>query len=121
MPIFTVQERKDLVLKFESRRVSCEAFCKTHNISAPTIYKWRREFEDFGKTIPSVDSDDSFIPIEVSRSDSIDQVSTPEEPSSITSSFKIYASSLTIEFCSGCRISELGAVIGVFGGKNASK
>ena len=117
----TIAEREELVAKFESRTVSCEVFCKHHKITPNQIYKWRKEFSSVSKELSASELDDLFIPLEVSRSDSIEQVSNPEKPSSITSSFKIYDSDLTIEFCSGCRVSELGAVIGVFGGKNASK
>ena len=37
---------QELVSKFESRTISSAEFCKLHNISRGSIYKWRKYFLD---------------------------------------------------------------------------
>ncbi len=37
---------QELVSKFESRTISSTEFCKLHNISRGSIYKWRKYFLD---------------------------------------------------------------------------
>ena len=124
MSKFSLAQRKTLVSKFNSHQVSMREFCREHNISRTTIYKWRKKFKsslDHPTSTPtSTDLDDSFIPLEISPLEAIDYKSE-SQPLSISSRFKLYKSDLIIEFYSGCSITELDAVIAILGGKDATK
>ncbi len=127
-----------LVLKFEKRAESCAKFCKIHNISSGSIYKWRRYFHDNQKQAMVNQNLESknFIPINIDNSSSkINQnslsgsatllkSSSPlslEESaklSKLSSSFKISKSDLSLEFVKGCSLLELRAILEII---NAAK
>ena len=168
---YSEQEWKELVFKFESRKISSTEFCKLHNISRAMMYKWRDHFRELinicklrSSPVSNPSSSDTseshkldkFIPIKVTSSDdnkiaaigspTIDWEESNNATSSsitssmlkglgskvpgdngllkkenlnnlkdhcISSSFNIRKQSFVLEFNSGCKISDLGAILEV--------
>jgi len=76
---------QELVSKFESRTISSAEFCKLHNISRGSIYKWRKYFLD-----DQNDFDGSGDPLEKDKDYTHDYCT-------ILNSFKFYGVDLPIE------------------------
>ena len=109
---------QELVSKFESRTISSAEFCKLHNISRGSIYKWRKYLwrkyflDDQNDFAGSGD----FIPLSVndSKLSSSSQVFIKiDSPLKMTN-----RSGVMIELNSGCNISELKSIMEVL---NATK
>jgi hypothetical protein len=109
------REWQELVFKFESRSISSIEFCKLHNISKASIYKWRKIFME--ERAYSAESN-NFISLAISQ-DSGSTSNHMGKKISVSSPLKISNSlGLTIEFSSGCKLFELAAIIEVL---NATK
>ena len=104
---------QELVSKFESRTISSTEFCKLHNISRGSIYKWRKYFLDYQNDFAgSCD----FIPLSVNDSK---LSSSSQEFIKINSPLRMTnRSGVVIELNSGCNISELKSIMEVL---NATK
>jgi len=93
---------QELVSKFESRTISSAEFCKLHNISRGSIYKWRKYQNDF-------DGPGDFISLSVndrklsSSSQGFIKINSPLKMTS--------RSGVVIELNSGCNISELKSIM----------
>lgn len=104
---------QELVSKFESRTISSAEFCKLHNISRGSIYKWRKYFLDDQNDFAG---SGDFIPLSVndSKLSSSSQVFIKiDSPLKMTN-----RSGVMIELNSGCNISELKSIMEVL---NATK
>ena len=106
--VFSIEQRHELVSKFNRRKINCDEFCKIHKVSRVTIYKWRRDF--FAKT-----KEEKFIPLEIisTANTFANAMSTAVTGSlsKITSPIKITGTSVTVDFVNGCKIEELKAIL----------
>jgi hypothetical protein len=97
---------QELVSKFESRTISSTEFCKLHNISRESIYKWRKYFLDDQNDF---DCSGDFISLSVNDSK---LSSSSQEFIKINSPLKMTnRSGVVIELNSGCNISELKSIM----------
>lgn len=98
---YSEQEWKELVLKFESRNISSVEFCRLHKISKATMYKWRDHFKDILSTAEITGKKENslprgsnhFIPISVSDSSEVSELSSQISASRETSPVKAKPSS----------------------------
>ena len=96
---------QELVSKFESRTISSAEFCKLHNISRGSIYKWRKYFLDDQNDF---DGSGDFISLSVNDRK---LSSSSQEFIKINSPLKMTSrSGVVIELNSGCNISELKSI-----------
>jgi transposase-like protein len=104
---------QELVSQFESRTISSAEFCKLHNISRGSIYKWRKYFLDDQHDF---DGSGDFISLSINDSK---LSSSSAEFIKINSPLKmINRCGVVIELHAGCNISELKSIIEVL---NATK
>jgi hypothetical protein len=97
---------QELVSKFESRTISSAEFCKLHNISRGSIYKWRKYFLDDQNDF---DGSGDFISLSVNDRK---LSSSSQEFIKINSPLKMTnRSGVVIELNSGCNISELKSIM----------
>jgi len=97
---------QELVSKFESRTISSAEFCKLHNISRGSIYKWRKYFLDDQNDF---DGSGDFISLSVNDRK---LSSSSQEFIKINSPLKMTSrSGVIIELNSGCNISELKSIM----------
>jgi hypothetical protein len=101
----TESEWKTLIAQYKSRSVTCEYFCKLHQVSKGQVYKWRQHFLSQEELISEASA---FIPLVINN----DEESDKENLSNITSRIRISSNSgVVIEFISGCRYLELKAIM----------
>ena len=109
---------QELVSKFESRTISSAEFCKLHNISRGSIYKWRKYLwrKYFLDDQNDFDGPSDFISLSVNDRK---LSSSSQEFIKINSPLKMTnRSGVVIELNSGCNISELKSIMEVL---NATK
>lgn len=95
-----------LIGEYESRKISCRAFCELHNISRGSLYKWRRRY----LSVNSDSNEESFIRLEVAPSRRSKSIIDVKIASPIKISIKL---GITVECISGCTRSELATIIEV--------
>lgn len=90
----------------DSQSLTIKQFCKKHNISKSSFYKWRCKLypDSFTKTpgkfiaVRQTEKSEKFIPRQVPSS-------------SISSPLKISLGQVSLEFTCGCELSELSQII----------
>lgn len=95
-----------LIGEYESRKISCRAFCELHNISRGSLYKWRRYY----LSINSDKHEESFIRLEVASSRGFKSIIDVKIESPIQISSKL---GITVACLSGCKRSKLTTIIEV--------
>lgn len=100
---FTLEERRELVAKFNRRRIPSLEFCKRYNVNRNTLYKWKRYFSQ----------DEKFIPLSVAPKTNELRDKFGVGLSRISSPFKVSRSDFAIDFVTGCDVAELKLVLGL--------
>lgn len=102
---FSEEERLEIIKKFNNRKIPISKFCKKHNVSRPSLYRWKGLYK----------SKLQFIPLQIKStqlSDDTIKLNKNNEVSQIISSpIKFCKSGLIVEFNSGCSKSEVKLIM----------
>jgi len=95
---FSIEEKRNLIIKFSKRTETADKFCKRYNLTRSTFYQWRKDLaeERFIALTVKTESTTKTVPC-------VTFISSPIRVSSNTC--------VSLDFASGCRLEELRAVV----------
>jgi len=103
--IFTEKQRLEIVQKFQNYTGTMVEFCKFHQISRRTLYKWIRN--------SAKKNNSKFIKLHytASRDESMSAQANTDLITVFSSPIKISIKNISIDFSNGCKLEELKTIL----------